>query len=68
MECIQDIDHDGDNARLTTQIEYEGIECDRCWDELFARPESQALLDRMANEAMTEIKAGRARRLSVGDL
>lgn len=44
------------------------IESDRRWDELFARPESQALLERMADEAMAAIKAGRARRLSVDEL
>lgn len=44
------------------------IESDRRWDELFARPESQTLLDRMASEAVAEIQAGRARKLSVDEL
>lgn len=44
------------------------MEADRRWDELFARPESQTLLERMADEAIAEIKAGRARKLSLDDL
>ncbi len=42
------------------------MESDRRWDELFARPESQTLLERMADQAIAEIKAGRSRRLGRG--
>ena len=44
------------------------IESDRRWDELFARPESAELLARMADEAMAEIRAGRARKLDINEL
>ena len=44
------------------------IESERRWDELFARPESADLLSRMADEALAEAKAGRARRLDVNEL
>ena len=44
------------------------IESDRRWDELFARPESAELLSRMADEAIVEIRAGRARKLDINDL
>jgi hypothetical protein len=46
----------------------EAIESDRRWDELFARPESADLLGRMADEAMADVKAGRARKLDVDEL
>ncbi len=39
-------------------IMLQAIESDHRWDELFARPESRALLERMADGAMTEIRAG----------
>ena len=44
------------------------IESERRWNELFARPESADLLARMADEALAEAKAGRARRLDVNEL
>ena len=44
------------------------IESDRRWDELFARPESAELLSRLADEAIVEIRAGRARKLDINDL
>ena len=44
------------------------IESEQRWDELFARPESVELLSRMADEAIAEIKAGRARKLDVNEL
>ena len=46
----------------------EVIESERRWDELFARPESADLLGRMADEAMAQIKAGRARKLDVDEV
>ena len=47
-------------AIILQEIESEGR-----WDELFARPESAELLSRMADEAMIEIRAGRARKLDI---
>jgi len=44
------------------------IESERCWDELFSRPESADLLSRMADEALAEVRAGRARRLDLNEL
>ncbi len=44
------------------------IESDRRWDELFARPESADLLSRMADQALAEVKAGRARPLDLDKL
>ena len=44
------------------------IESERRWDESFARPESAELLSRMADEALVEIRAGRARKLDVNEL
>ena len=44
------------------------IESERRWDESFARPESAELLSRMADEALAEIRAGRARKLDLDEL
>ena len=46
----------------------EVIDSDRRWDELFARPESADLLSRMADEALAEIQAGRAKPLDLNEL
>jgi len=44
------------------------IESEHRWDELFARSESADLLARMADEAMAEVRAGRARKLDLNEL
>lgn len=44
------------------------IESERRWDELFARPESADLLSRMADQALADVKAGRARPLDLDEL
>lgn len=44
------------------------IDSEQRWDELFARPESAELLSRMADQALAEAKAGRARPLELDDL
>jgi hypothetical protein len=46
------------------------IESERHWDDLFSRPASVALLERMANEALAEAKAdaGRCSQLNVDEL
>jgi hypothetical protein len=38
------------------------------WDQLFARPESAELLARMADDAMSEFKAGKTRKLDLEGL
>ena len=42
----------------------EELDSDRKWDELFSRPESEELLDRLADEALTEHRAGLTQPLS----
>jgi hypothetical protein len=44
------------------------IESEQKWAELFARPESADLLTRLADEALAEARAGRARKLDVNEL
>ena len=41
------------------------LESERQWIELFARPESEGVLDRLADEALSEHHAGRTRPLSL---
>ena len=43
------------------------IEAEQRWERLFARPESADLLSKLADEALAEVKAGRARRLDVNE-
>ena len=44
------------------------LESERQWAELFARPESEDLLERLADEALAEHRAGRTRPLTLEDL
>ena len=44
------------------------LESERRWAELFARPESEDLLERLAGEALSEHHAGRTRPLHAEDL
>lgn len=44
------------------------IESDRRWEELFARPESAELLERLAAKAVADRRAGRTRPLDPDDL
>jgi hypothetical protein len=44
------------------------IDAERRWEELFARPESAELLSRMADEALVEVRSGRARKLDLKEL
>jgi hypothetical protein len=44
------------------------IESEARWQELFTQPESAGLLSRMADEALAEARAGRARKLDLEDL
>ena len=44
------------------------LESERRWVELFARPESEELLERLADEALAEHHTGRTRPLSLDEL
>jgi len=44
------------------------IESEERWNELFAQPRSVDVLSQMADEAMAEARAGRARKLDLDDL
>ena len=44
------------------------LESERKWDELFATPESDAFLERMADKAIEEHLAGATQPLKVDDL
>ena len=48
---------------LLAELESEGR-----WAELFGRPESEDLLERLADEAISEHRAGRTRPLSLDEL
>ena len=48
---------------LLAELESEGQ-----WVELFARPESEGLLERLAEGAVSEHRAGRTRPLSLDEL
>jgi DNA phosphorothioation-dependent restriction protein DptG len=41
----------------------EELESDQRWDELFSRPESERLLETLADEALAEFRAGRTTEL-----
>jgi hypothetical protein len=41
------------------------IDSERRWDELFGRPQSQTLLDRLADQAIAAHRAGRTRKLGL---
>ena len=57
-EALPDSDQDALAALVIAEIESEAR-----WDELFARPESETLLAKMAADAMREHDAGRTRPL-----
>jgi hypothetical protein len=44
------------------------IESEKKWDELFGRPESAEMLSRMADQALADARAGRARKLDLDEL
>ncbi len=44
------------------------LESERQWIELFAKPESEELLERLSDEALSEHRAGRTRPLIAEDL
>ena len=44
------------------------LESERQWAELFARPESEDLLESLSDDALSEHRAGKTRPLAVKDL
>ena len=44
------------------------LDSERQWSELFARPESEDLLERLADEVLSEHRAGRTRPLTMDEL
>ena len=44
------------------------LESERQWAELFVRPESEDLLERLADDALSEHRAGRTRPLIANDM
>ncbi len=44
------------------------LEAERQWAELFARPESEDMLECLADEALSEHRAGRTRPPTVNDI
>jgi hypothetical protein len=44
------------------------IESEERWDELFSRLESAEMLSRMADKALADARAGRARKLDLDEL
>ena len=44
------------------------LESERRWAELFARPESEDLLERLADDALSEHRAGLTQPLNLEDL
>ena len=44
------------------------LESERQWTELFARPESEDLLEHLADEALLEHREGRTRPLTAEDM
>ncbi|MCY3687697.1 MAG: hypothetical protein OXI17_01985 [Gammaproteobacteria bacterium] len=44
------------------------LESGQRWTELFSRPESEELLERLADEALSDHRAGRTRLLNPEDL
>jgi hypothetical protein len=57
-----------DDQEAIAAIILQEIESERRWDELFARPVSADLLARMADEALDDVRAGRARKLDLNEL
>jgi hypothetical protein len=49
-------------------IIFQELEAERRWEENFAHPESETLLERLADEALAERKAGRTRPLDLNEL
>jgi len=60
------LDDSGQDAIAT--IVLREIESERCWEDLFARPESHEALAKLADAALASNREGRSRPLDMGDL
>ena len=58
-------DHDQESI---ASIILQEIDSEHRWEELFGRPESADALSRMADEAIAEARAGRAKPLDLSEL
>ena len=60
--------HGEDEQNAIAAIILREIESDERWDELSAQPASADLVSRLADEAMSEIRSGRVRKLDLDEL
>ncbi len=52
------------SSKLSNRVPDELISRDEhLWDELFSRPESEVLLERLTNEALEEFRTGKIRNI-----
>jgi hypothetical protein len=57
-----------EDQKAIASIILQEIESERRWGELFANPKSADFLTRMADEALTDVQSGRARKIDVNEL
>jgi hypothetical protein len=57
-----------EDQKAIASIILQEIESERRWGELFENPKSADFLTRMADEALTDVRAGRARKIDVNEL
>ena len=50
-------------SRPLNLVPDEWLEDEQIWDELFSRPESEVLLERLPNEALEEFRTGKIRNI-----
>ena len=53
---------------MLAQVLLDEMESERKWDELFSRPESEELLNRMAEETLADYEEGLTEPLNLEDL
>ncbi len=53
---------------MLAQILLDELESEHKWDEIFSRPESEELLNRMAEETLADYKAGLTEPLNLEEL
>lgn len=56
------------NSRRSLPVSMTEQESEERWDQLFASPESQSLLEKMADEALEEDRAGLIKDLIIDEL
>jgi hypothetical protein len=60
VRALPDAEQDALAAQILQRL------ADRQWDALFLRPESETLLDQLANEALSDFRAGKTRKRDPG--